>query len=121
MARRKRTSATITLAETRAAGLASIDPALDLGDGKSLAAFNAKIKAVQGQLDDYNTKLGDLDGLKNAFEKGEKELDQMISDMLTAAGLKFTKDSTEYEKAGGTRVSERKPHAHKAKAAAPAK
>jgi thiamine pyrophosphate-dependent acetolactate synthase large subunit-like protein len=43
--------------------------------------------------------------------------DKLGSDRLTAVGLKYDKDSNEYEKAGGTRTSERKAPVRKAKAA----
>jgi len=115
MARRKRTSPSITAAEKRAVGLASIDSKLDLGNGNTLAAFNKKIADTQALLDDYNTKLGELDSAQNDLEKAEGELDQMNSTMLSAVGVVYTKDSNEYEKAGGTRASERKRPVRKAK------
>jgi hypothetical protein len=40
--------------------------------------------------------------------------------MLAAVGVKYGKDSSEYEKAGGTRTSERKAPLRKAAAAAKA-
>src|SRR5690349_4756307 len=76
MARPKRSSPSIGAAEKRASGLASIDAALDLGAGNSLAAFQAKIAATQKLLDDYNTKLGELDTFQNNLEAGEAALDQ---------------------------------------------
>ena len=119
MARRKRTSTSITNAKTRANGLTSINPALDLGNGLTLAAFIAQIGAVEGKLEGYNQKLSELDADLNALETAEGALDELSSRMLAATGVKFGKNSSEYEQAGGTRPSERKSAARKEKVVAP--
>lgn len=108
MARRKRMSPSLTNAQTRSASLTSIDDALDLGSGLTLTAFDAKITATSDKLDEYNTKLSELDGLLNELETLEGELDELSSRMLAGVGVKFGKNSDEYEQAGGTRTSERK-------------
>lgn len=108
MARRKRSSSVITASNTRAAALESIDPALDLGNGLTLAGFKANIAATQQKLDGYNTQLSALDGLLNDVEAAEKELNDLSVRMLAAVGAKFGRNSSEYEKAGGTRADERK-------------
>jgi len=54
MARRKRSSKAIEKAERRAAGLASIDPALDLGHGLTLGAYRVTIDETQGKLEAYS-------------------------------------------------------------------
>src|SRR3989442_978003 len=108
MARRKRTSPSLDRARTRLDSLKSIDPNLDLGNGKTVPAYDALIKALDGQLSQYNTDLSVLDGSLDALEKAEASLDAETEAMLASVGVKFTKDSTEYEKAGGTRKSERK-------------
>ena len=107
MARSKRISNIVTRARTRAAALASIDPNLDLGNGMTLAAFNKSVDGVDAKLKTYNTKLSELDGLKNELEAGEKDLDQLASRMLGGVVVKFGRDSDQYEKAGGVRTSER--------------
>jgi hypothetical protein len=114
MARLKRTSPPVAAAQQRASGLASIDAALDLGNGLTLTAYTAKITSVSDALDDYNTKLSELDGLLNDLEDLEGELDELSVRMLTAVAAKYGKDSDEYEKAGGTRTSERKKPKKKA-------
>ena len=48
-----------------------------------------------------------LDGLLNALEADEKMLNTLSEKMLAAVGVKYGKDSDEYEQAGGTRTSER--------------
>ena len=106
MARKKRTSPAITHASNRATGLASIDPALDLGDGRTLVNYQATIASVQKSLDEYNTLLGSLDGKLTDLENAENALDSQTSQFLTAVALKYGKDSKQYEQAGGTRTSE---------------
>jgi hypothetical protein len=115
MSRPKRKSVSIDAAAKRASGLVSIDPQLDLGSGNTLAAFQKKISDTQDLLDGYNTKLGELDAAQNDLEAAESGLEAATSAMLTAVGLKYGKDSNEYEQAGGTRTSERKPSGPRAK------
>jgi hypothetical protein len=115
MARRKRTSPSIEAAKARSNGLKSIDEALDLGNNLTLAAFDAAISDVEKDLNDYNQLLSDLDAALNRLNQSEAALDTLSSRMLSATGVKFGKDSTEYEQAGGTRTSERKAPARKAK------
>ena len=115
MARRKRTSTSIENAKARANGLKSIDTALDLGNSLTLASFNTQVKSVEDKLDEYNQKLSDLDAQLNALETAESALDVLSSRMLAATGVKFGKDSTQYEQAGGTRTSERKTAARKSR------
>lgn len=107
MARRKRTSDALTRAQTRSASLKSIADPLDLGNGLTTETYDAAIAATEGLLNSYNTKLSEIDGLQNQLDQSETELDDLSTRMLAAAGVKFGKDSDEYEKAGGTKTSER--------------
>ena len=109
MARRKRSSIAVDSAEPRAAALESIDPALDLGGGLTLVAYKAAITGTNAKLSAYNTKLSELDGLLNDLEKAEATLEDLSSRMLAGVGVRYGKNSDQYEKAGGTRTSERKP------------
>lgn len=108
MARRKRTSPSIERAQQRADGLASIGSSLKLGENLSLAGFQTEIDALITKLSEYNTKLGELDGDLNNLEKAEASLDELTTTMLAAVGVTYGKNSTEYEKAGGTRTDERR-------------
>ena len=108
MARQKRTSSSVAFAENRINSLASIDEALDLGNNLTLTAYEAKKEAVKEKNDTYNTQLSELDGLLNKIESDEDALDELSTRMLAAVGVKFGKDSDEYEKAGGTKTSDRK-------------
>ncbi len=115
MARPKRTSTAVEFANKRANALASIDTALDLGNSLTLVAFKATTKATSDKNELYNTKLSELDGLLDEIEAEEKSLDDLSGRMLAAVGVKYTKESLEYEKAGGTRTSERKKPLRKPK------
>lgn len=121
MARKKRTSPAADKATQRASALASISPTLDLGNGLTLAAYNAAIAAINapttGKLAVYNATLSQLDGQLNDLQAAEKSLNTLSESMLAGTGVKFGKDSDEYEQAGGVRKSERKKAAKKAAAA----
>lgn len=58
---KKQSSPSLELASTRAAGLRSIDPALDLGNGLTLAAYQTAVDEAKDKLSAYNTKLSEVD------------------------------------------------------------
>ena len=103
----------------RMTGLTAIDPTkqLDLGNGNSMKSYQDQIDVVSTHLDTYNKARKDLIALKNNLDAAEKVLTKKSSAMLTGVGQKFTKDSNEYEQAGGVRESDRKKPVQKAKAA----
>lgn len=110
MARMKKTSKTVEAARARLAGLKSIDPVLDLGNGVTAAIYESKIEGTETDLSKYNTTLSLADEDQNKFETSEKDLKDYHERVLLAVAAKYGKDSTEYEQAGGTRKSEkRKP------------
>lgn len=115
MARRKRASAVQEKAQRKLAGLKSVDPILDLGGGLTLAAFEAKIDSLAGEIEEYNQKLSELDTLAFTLEKSEKALLLLDSRMLAGVAARYGRDSSEYEAAGGTRTSERKAPVRKVK------
>lgn len=115
MARMKRTSPSIENANTRAAALESIDAALDLGNGLTLAAYKSKIASTAAKLTTYNSLLSQVDGALNALEASEVDLNDNSERMLAGVASKFGKNSDEYEQAGGTKKSERKRPTRKPK------
>ncbi|MFT3868896.1 MAG: hypothetical protein QM715_10605 [Nibricoccus sp.] len=120
MSRRKRTSSrALQNASARAAGIESIDPALDLGGGLTVAAYNAAIQDARDKQTKYNTLLAESDEAANVFEAAEANLRDLTERMLAAVSAKFGRDSNEYEQAGGKRKSDRK-RAVRAVAASPA-
>ena len=120
MATIQRESADLQAATKRMNGLNAIDPTgqLDLGNGHTIASYQAEMDAVKAKLDSYNKARKELDALKNQLDTAEKVLSQKSSAILTAVGLKYTKDSNEYEQCGGVRASERKKPVRKALAVA---
>ena len=115
MARKKRKSKVVENAKKRFAGVESIDPALDLGNGNSIASYKAAIDGVEQSLETYNTSLSDGDGLLNIVMAEEQKLKALSEKMLEAVATKYGHDSNEYEKAGGTRKSEFKRRKKKPK------
>ena len=113
---KKQSSPSLELAATRAAGLRSIDPALNLGNGLTLAAYQAAVDGAKDKLSAYNTKLSEVDEARHAFQSAETALADLSERMLAGAAAKYGKDSDEYEMAGGTRKSEHRRRASKAAA-----
>jgi hypothetical protein len=67
----------------------------------------------------YNTQLSLADSLSSNLKEKEKLLRSFTERMLTGVAAKFGKDSEQYQKAGGTKKSERKkPKRKMAKVAA---
>lgn len=108
MARAKKTSKTLESARTRLAGLKSIDETLDLGDDVKIVDYEAKISGTNNSLENYNSSLSVADANQDAFETNEKDLRDYSERILLAVAVKYGKDSIEYQKAGGTRKSERR-------------
>jgi hypothetical protein len=109
MSYRKRTvSVEVAKANKRLDGIRSIESNIDLGNGITDAAYVAAIGKVTSHTEKYNTLLSEVDGTLTALEQAERELADFSQRMLNAVGTKFGYDSIEYEKAGGTRKSEKK-------------
>ena len=106
MAYKRRSSQVIADAQERATNLKAIDPNLDLGGGLTVAAFEDEIDEVQTTLEQYNTLLAQADAVLNKLNDQEKKLGTKSGRMLAGVGVRYGKDSSEYEMAGGTRTSE---------------
>ena len=117
MPRLKRTSKELEKAQQRANNLKSIDPALDLGSGLTLAAYQSAIHNLQTRLEDYNNQLSLLDSQANDLKAEEKSMAALSERMLEGVSVKYGKDSNAYEQAGGVRKSERKKPERKPKTA----
>ena len=115
MSRLKRTSKELEKAQERANNLKSIDAALDLGSGLTLAAYQAAIGGLQAKLEAYNNQISLLDAQANDLKAEEKSVAALSERMLDGISVKFGKDSNAYEQAGGVRKSERKKPVRKAK------
>ena len=108
MARKKKVSAHIEKAQQRLSALTAIDPALDLGNGLTVRAYQAAVADAQTKLDGYNTLLSQVDEAYNNVLSAEKSIRDLSERMLAGVASKYGKDSNEYEMAGGVRKSERK-------------
>lgn len=95
-------------ATERLANLKSIDAALDLGTGLTVAALQAAITASDAKLDAYNQTIALADAQSNEYEDSVRDAQETAVRMLAAVGAKYGFDSNEYEQAGGTRRSDRK-------------
>ncbi|MEH2332245.1 hypothetical protein [Nostoc sp.] len=107
MSRKKRTSRTLEKAQLRSAGLKSIVPNIKFDENYSLEKLIESIDQLRNKIDVYNTALSVVDSSKTEIEEMEKNLSQLSEKMLMVVGIKYGKDSREYEMAGGVRYSDR--------------
>lgn len=100
-------------------GLKAVDPTgkLDLDNGHTIVSYQEQMELVDTNLENYNKARKELDALKNTLDASKKALAKKSSAMLTGVGQKFTKNSNEYEQAGGVRERDRRKPVQKAKAA----
>lgn len=113
MGRQKRASAAYEKAIIRIAAVRSIDSNFDLGNGLIEKSYNQVITNVKDSLDDYNTTLSIVDDKLNILRQNEATLRDWNERILAGVGSKFSKTSSEYEKAGGKRKTERKKNKRK--------
>ncbi|MBW4421651.1 MAG: hypothetical protein KME13_20925 [Myxacorys californica WJT36-NPBG1] len=108
MSRSKLSSRALEKADRRFASLKSINSRLDLGDGATIESFKVLIEHTRTQIEYYNTLLSSIDAAKTSVVEAEKSLSELSEKMLIGVAFKYGKDSQEYQKAGGTRKSDRK-------------
>ena len=108
MARRKKTSATLTKAQQRLSGLKSIAPKVDLGNGVTSDTFSKEVSVLQQKIEDYKTLLSTADDAANEIEQIERQLSISAENVLIGVKMKYGKDSSQYEMVGGTRQSDRR-------------
>ncbi len=108
MARRKKTSATLTKAEQRLSGLKSIATKVDLGNGFTSDTFGKEVDVLRQKIENYNTLLSKADDAVNEIQKMERQLSVSAENVLLGVKMKYGKDSSQYEMVGGTRQSDRR-------------
>lgn len=109
MARIKKAStAILAKAESRLAGVRSINPKLDFGNGISVVAFEKEILAMRQKIAEYNTLLSNADKASNELEVLDKKMSDFTARMLTGVATNYGRSSNEYEMAGGVRQGERR-------------
>ena len=95
-------------AARRAAGINSIDPNLDLGNGLTLPAFSTLIETMRTKENAYNSALSNLDKLYREMLQTERELGDMAEHMLLGVATRYGKSSVEYGMAGGVPKNQRR-------------
>lgn len=106
MGRPKRRSLVIEKAKRRCDAVSTIDPKLDLGEGLTASAYQAKIKAGNEQLNAYNQLVAQTDAAGAELKVVESEVAALSRRLLKGVASRYGEDSAEYGKAGGTRQSE---------------
>ncbi|WP_202978942.1 hypothetical protein [Halomicronema hongdechloris] len=91
----------------------SVADDIDFGSGLTLATYEARIQAAREKLQAYNRILSMVDGAYNDLIAAEKELMDFSERMLSGFGVRYGKDSSEYEMAGGQRKSEYRKRTHR--------
>ena len=78
MARTKKAAgAKLEAAQKRLAGMKSIEPKLDLGEGVSVATIEAAIGAVTTAINEYNTMLSAVDAKANEIDTQIKAMNAL--------------------------------------------
>ncbi|MEH1942482.1 MAG: hypothetical protein V7L01_20015 [Nostoc sp.] len=101
MTRLKRSSPALEKALRRIAGMRSISPTLEFGNGLSLTDYDSRIQNLQTQLSTYNTLLSTLDEMTGRLSLIEEELGGYSEKMLMSVATHYGKDSLQYVQAGG--------------------
>jgi hypothetical protein len=101
MARLKRSSPTLEKALRRIAGMRSVSPTLEFGNGLSLTNYDSRIQTLQTQLSTYNTLLSSIDEMAGRLSLIEEELRGYSEKMLMSVATHYGKDSLQYIQAGG--------------------
>ncbi|HVE57483.1 MAG TPA: hypothetical protein VNB22_11690 [Pyrinomonadaceae bacterium] len=86
----------------------AISPTLDLGEGVTVAAFEAAVNLPVTLIAQYNAILSQADDVLNQINAASVEMNQMSVRVLDGGKFKFGANSSEYEMLGGTRKSERR-------------
>lgn len=105
---KKSNSPVIDTAEKRVAGLESIDPNLALAPDLTLPLYKAALNTTRDAVMNYNKQLSQADEAANKMKASERALADFSERMLAGIVAKYGRNSDQYEKAGGTRRSERR-------------
>jgi hypothetical protein len=103
MPRIKKTSPTLIAAQSRSAAIETIAPKLDLGNGISAAAFNAKIEETRQALEEYNKALSTIDQSRSRVTELERSLSSLSTRMLSGVATLYGRTSSEYEMTNGSK------------------
>ena len=121
MSRLQRTSRILDKAQIRILKLRAIDPKMDFGNDRNITTLTQQIEQLNTKLNGYNTALAEIDATKLELDEMEKNLGDLIDQMLNGVSVKYGNDSREYEIAGGTRKSDRVRRSAESRTKAPEK
>lgn len=107
MPRLHRISRMLDKGQLRILKLKTIDPYMSFGNDRNLSTLAQQIEQLQDKLNEYNTTLAALDVAKQEIEQMEKNMGNLLDQLLQGVAAKYGNDSREYEMAGGTRKSDR--------------
>jgi chromosome condensin MukBEF ATPase and DNA-binding subunit MukB len=111
MPRRKRTSQPLEDAQNRITAIQTIDPELDLGNGVSVSAFNAKIEETRQALEEYNKALSVIDQNGSNVAELERSLSSLSTRMLSGVATLYGRTSSQYEMTNGSKRRRARPAA----------
>jgi Zn-dependent M16 (insulinase) family peptidase len=103
----ERTSVALTSAESRINGLKAIDPALDFGNDRSVAALIALVEKLRAKLAAHNEIIAALDASRVEVKEIEEELNTLSNKLAKGVEFEFGADSREFELIGGVKTSDR--------------
>ena len=121
MARKRRKSAALAVAQQRLAGLNKITPVPNLGPNISVAAYQGVFNDTAAIEESHNQLAAQMDDSSNRFDAQENLMADWNRRVLSAVEAQYGPDSSEYEMVGGTRKSERKRPSRKPAGGAPPK
>ncbi|BAZ01894.1 hypothetical protein NIES37_59010 [Tolypothrix tenuis PCC 7101] len=107
MARKQRTSRILEKAQFRVTRIKVFDPNITFDDNCNLQNLTQLIQQFQTMLNEYNDAMAVIDSSRTRLDEIEKSLSLISDKMLVGVGLKYGKDSSEYELAGGVKESDR--------------
>jgi hypothetical protein len=99
----RRKSASLDVAKSRWQGLASQDPAMDLGNGLGVQAYGVSITALEMQLLKVNNLAAELQTERAKLVEMEREMGDLNDRYFKATAAKYGTSSMEYLAIGGVR------------------
>ena len=99
----RRKSTSLDVAKSRWQGLSSQDPAMDLGNGLSVQAYEVSVTALDTQLLKVNKLAADLQTERARLVEMEREMRDLNDRYMKATAAKFGTSSMEYLAIGGVR------------------
>lgn len=107
MPRTQRKSRILDKGQLRIMKLKAIDPYLSFGNNRSVPDLQEQIEKLTAKLNEYNDTIAALDLAKQEIDQMERDMGDLLDQLLQGVSAKYGNNSREYEMAGGTRKSDR--------------